>query len=136
MCTSQHLIPYILNTSIVIQLLDIARKLCTLSLHALYLEANINNAAITLFAKTKRLFCPESEESRRHSIGANSVKLKSFCRQTSTLTGHAPLENLKKIEVQRCNLMHFEAYGNRKINVNLRQPVSIFHGKVHNLRES
>ena len=48
---------------------------------------------------------------------------------------HAPLENFKKIEVQRCNLMHFEAYGNRKINVNLRQPVSIFHGKVHNLRE-
>ena len=51
MCTSQHLIPYNLNTSIVIQLLDIAHKLRTLSLHALYLEANINNAAIKLFAK-------------------------------------------------------------------------------------
>ena len=90
MCTSQHLIPYNLNTSIVIQLLDIAHKLRTLSLHALYLEANINNADFKLFAK-KRLFCPESEESRRHLIGANSVKLKSFCSQTSfirTVRGH------------------------------------------------
>ena len=51
MCTSEHLIPYNLNTSIVIQLLDIAHKLRTLSLHALYLEANINNADFKLFAK-------------------------------------------------------------------------------------
>ena len=90
MCTSQQLIPYNLNTSIVIQLLDIARKLRTLSLHALYLEANIKNAAIKLFAK-KTLFCPESEESRKHSLGANSIKPKLFYSQTSfirTLRGH------------------------------------------------
>ena len=62
MCTSQHLIPYNLNNSIVIQLLDIAHKLRTLSLHALYLEANINNAAIKLFAK---------KESRRNSTPIN-----------------------------------------------------------------
>ena len=63
MCTSQHLIPYSLNTSIVIQLLDIAHKLRTLSLHALYLEANINNADFKLFAK-KTDCCVLKQENR------------------------------------------------------------------------
>ena len=47
------------------------------------------------------------------------------------------MENFKKIKAQGCNLMHFEAYSNRKIKVNLRLPVfSFFYGKVHNPRES